>query len=112
MAEVSLNYAGLAHVLRGEPGRNPLRRLARTLVVVTLRRNFQMDRLVCFNDKFSPEWRPRYLVYESRTALPRSVIRVLQAEGYLPELRRPQPAGSRISLPSALGPSTQAKSAG
>ena len=37
-----------------------------------------------FNEKFSPRWRPRYLVYESRAALPRAVVRVLQAEGYLP----------------------------
>ena len=42
-----------------------------------------MDRLVLFNQKFSPTWRPRYLVYESRATLPRAVFRVLQAEGYL-----------------------------
>ena len=57
-----------------------------------LARRFQMERLVRFNEKFSPEWRPRYLVYESRAALPRSVLRVLQAEGYLPE--RPPAAAS------------------
>jgi lysyl-tRNA synthetase class 2 len=49
--------------------------------------HFQMDRLVRFNEKFSPEWRPRFLVYDSRLALPRIAVRVLQAEGYLPEPR-------------------------
>jgi lysyl-tRNA synthetase class 2 len=107
--EVSLNYAGLAHVLRGEPPRNPLRRLSRALAVRLLRRNFQMDRLVRFNDKFSPEWRPRYLLYESRTALPRTVVRILQAEGYLPQLRRPRRPRSRTALAGPLAGSTQAK---
>ncbi len=97
--EVSLNYAGLAHVLRARTPRNPVRRAGRAATVAVLRRHFQMDRLVRFNDKFSPEWRPRYLVYESRPALPRAVLRVLQAEGYLPELRRP-----RRARPAGLDP--------
>jgi len=48
---------------------------------------FQMDRLVLLNDKFSPCWRARYVVFESRAALPRAVFQVLGAEGYLS--RRP-----------------------
>jgi lysyl-tRNA synthetase, class II len=81
--EVSLNYAGLAHLIRrpGDDGR--LREAVRRRTLDLLGRHFQMERLVRFNEKFSPEWRPRYLVYESRTALPGSIIRVLQAEGYL-----------------------------
>lgn len=87
VAEVSLNYAGLAHMLREETAgrrRAALRRLA----IGPLRRRFQMDRLVQFNDKFSPEWRPRYLLCESRGALPRAIFAVLAVEGYLPERRR------------------------
>jgi lysyl-tRNA synthetase class 2 len=109
VAEVSLNYAGLAHVLRASPPRNPLRRLGRAVAVAVLRRHFQMDRLVRFNDKFSPEWRPRYLVYENRAALPRSVVRVLQAEGYLPQLRRPRLPRSGPAVAHPLAGSTQAK---
>jgi lysyl-tRNA synthetase class 2 len=90
IAELSLNYAGLAHLLRREPSRNRAVRAVTGLAVAPLRRRFQMDRLVRFNDKFSPEWRPRYLVYRSGTALPWAVVRVLQAEGYLPQ-RRPLP---------------------
>jgi lysyl-tRNA synthetase class 2 len=87
-AEVSLNYAGLAHLVRGEPSRNRVVRTLTRLGLGPLHRRFQMDRLVRFNEKFSPQWRPRYLVFESRTGLPRAVVRVLQAEGYLPQRRR------------------------
>jgi lysyl-tRNA synthetase class 2 len=83
--EVSLNYAGLAHLVRAEPARNPVKRMSRRLLLAMLARRFQMERLVRFNDKFAPEWRRRYLVYERRTALVRSALRVLQAEGYLAE---------------------------
>ncbi len=84
VTEVSLNYAGLAHLVRRAPGRSRAGRLVGRLALAPLHRRFQMDRLVCFNDKFGPEWRPRYLVYESRTALPGATVRALQAEGYLP----------------------------
>ena len=84
VAEVSLNYAGLAHLVRGDPPGNAVTRKALRLGLALLSRRFQMERLVRFNDKFAPTWRPRYLVYESRAALPRAVFRVLEAEGYLP----------------------------
>ncbi|HEY2770727.1 MAG TPA: phosphatidylglycerol lysyltransferase domain-containing protein [Solirubrobacteraceae bacterium] len=95
VAEVSLNYAGLAHLVRDPAALGPGRRL----VLRLLGRRFQMERLVRFNDKFSPEWRPRHLVYESRISLCGSVLRVLQAEGYIGhrqgpathELLRPEP---------------------
>jgi lysyl-tRNA synthetase class 2 len=108
--QVSLNYAGLAHLVRGTSHRSRIGRAFVGLLVRALAGRFQMERLVRFNEKFSPEWRPRYLVYESRAALPRSVVRVLQAEGYLAggeggraaarhplagrALRRSAPAGS------------------
>jgi lysylphosphatidylglycerol synthetase-like protein (DUF2156 family) len=63
-----------------------------------LKRRFQMARLVRFDEKFLPEWRPRYLVCESRAALPIAVLRVLQAEGYLP-----QRAGPRVRVPRRPG---------
>ena len=96
--EVSLNYAGLAHLVRGEPSRNRVVRGLTRMALGPLHRRFQMDRLVRFNEKFSPQWRPRYLVYESRAALPRAVVRVLQAEGYLPHHGR-----SRLGDAAARG---------
>jgi lysyl-tRNA synthetase class 2 len=88
IAEVSLNYAGLAHLLRPDAAGGRLSKTLAGLLLRPLKRSFQMDRLVVFNQKFSPSWRPRYLVFESRAGLPRAVFRVLQAEGYLPRSRR------------------------
>lgn len=87
VAEVSLNYAGLAHLVRRTPSGGRLARIATGVGMRVLSGRFQMDRLVLFCEKFSPEWRPRYLVYESRACLLRCGMRVLQAEGYLPEPR-------------------------
>jgi lysyl-tRNA synthetase class 2 len=81
--EVSLNYAGLGHLVRRGPSGNWFVRTLTRVVLNRLRTRFQMDRLVLFNQKFSPHWRPRYLVFESRVGLPRAVVRVLQAEGYI-----------------------------
>jgi lysyl-tRNA synthetase class 2 len=102
VSEVSLNYAGLGHLIRrGHAGGHVARTLSRLLMWV-LGRHFQMERLVRFCEKFSPEWRPRYLVYESRAALPRSVIRVLQAEGYLPEPMLTVPVAARRAVRARL----------
>ncbi len=90
--EVSLNYAGLGHLVRNEPSGGLLTRTLIRVAVGILGRRFQMERLVRFNEKFSPEWRPRYLVYESRIGLPRTVLRVLQVEGYLPQRTRQRTA--------------------
>lgn len=104
--EVSLNYAGLAHLIRENSSRGWFRRRAIRLVLAVLGRRFQMERLVRFNEKFSPEWRPRYLVYPSRRALPKAVYRVLQAEGYLPPRQRsgqpPGPHAPARSRPALL----------
>ncbi|MGI9185608.1 MAG: bifunctional lysylphosphatidylglycerol flippase/synthetase MprF [Solirubrobacteraceae bacterium] len=100
--EVSLNYAGLAQLVHGEPISNPMARALTKLVMAPLGRRFQMERLVRFNEKFSPEWRPRFLVYESRGALPKAVLRVLQAEGYLPEPRRRRRRRARLPAAPAV----------
>ena len=83
--EVSLNYAGLAHLVRDGGGGGKLKRRGVAIAMPLLGSRFQMERLVRFNEKFSPQWRPRYLVYESRRAFARSAVSVLRAEGYLPE---------------------------
>lgn len=108
VTEVSLNYAGLAHLVREPAAGGWLRRRVVALAMAPLARRFQMERLVRFNEKFAPEWRPRYLVYGPRRSLPGAVVRVLQAEGYLPQPRgagrrgRPR-LGRRVYRPSAPG---------
>lgn len=94
--EVSLNYAGLGHLVRsGHACRGAVRVLARVLSA-TVGSRFQMAGLVQFDDKFDPDWRARYLVYPSAAALPVVALRVLQAEGYLP-CRSPRPHRQRLS---------------
>jgi lysyl-tRNA synthetase, class II len=88
--EVSLNYAGLAHLVRGVGARGWISRLLVRILLATLGRCLQLARLVHFDDKFDPEWRPRYLVYDSLGGLPRAGLRVLQAEGYLPQAKPPR----------------------
>jgi lysyl-tRNA synthetase, class II len=80
--EVSLNFAGFGHIMAEGRELNAPQRLAR-LALGTVHSRFQLERLWAFNQKFEPAWRPRYLVYGSRSQLPRSALRVLQAESYL-----------------------------
>jgi len=81
--EVSLNFAGFAHLMTAAAAElETHHRIARYGLSLVGDR-FQMERLVRFNEKFIPYWRPRFLVYDSRTRLPRAGVRVLQAEAYL-----------------------------
>jgi lysyl-tRNA synthetase class 2 len=110
--QVSLNYAGLAHLVRGaSEHRSAIGRLFVELLVRGLAGRFQMERLVRFNEKFSPQWRPRYLVYESRATLPRSILRVLQAEGYVPGGEERAPVTVRIPPRGTLPGSVPARTA-
>jgi lysyl-tRNA synthetase class 2 len=111
VSQVSLNYAGLGHLVRTGQDQGLARRLEARVVVRLLGRRFQMQRLVTFNEKFSPTWRPRYLVFQSRPALPRTVLRVLQAEGYVRQPRGSRLRDGSVSLPRAL-PRTHAERPG
>ena len=91
--EVSLNYAGLGHLVREQRSGCWLSRTVTAGVIKALQGRFQMDRLVVFNAKFGPRWRPRYLIYETRAGLPRCMLRVLRAEGYLPQRSRSRARG-------------------
>jgi lysylphosphatidylglycerol synthetase-like protein (DUF2156 family) len=52
--EVSLNYAGLAHLVRDEQAGGGIRGAMRRLVLRMLGHRFQLEKLVCFNEKFLP----------------------------------------------------------
>jgi lysyl-tRNA synthetase class 2 len=93
VTEVSLNFAGFAHVIgaHAQPSRAQ-RVLRRALELVHGR--FQLERLMAFNNKFNPQWRRRFLVYEAHTRLPLAALRVLQAEAYIrPPRSHPRPLG-------------------
>jgi lysyl-tRNA synthetase class 2 len=86
---VSLNFAAFAAVLAA-PG--PLDRVTalERRALRALAGRFQLDRLRTYNEKFLPEWLPRYVVYPSSRALPRVLVAAMLAEAYiaLPRLRR------------------------
>jgi lysyl-tRNA synthetase class 2 len=85
MREVSLNYAGLGHLVRDRDVNSGVNARLGDLAVKLAGERFQMERLVRFSEKFHPEWRPRYLVYGSRLRLPMAVLRIFQAEGHVSE---------------------------
>ena len=89
LCEVSLNFAGFAHVMAAD-ALTARQRLLRW-VLQRGHRRFQLERLVRFNDKFAPAWRPRYLVYTGHTRLALAALRVLQAEAYV---KAPRPVAS------------------
>jgi lysyl-tRNA synthetase class 2 len=84
--EVSLNFAGFAHVMAADAALSRRLRLLRFLLR-RLHGRFQLERLVVFNSHFQPEWRPRYLLYGGPSQLAPAGLRVLQAEAYF---RRPR----------------------
>jgi lysyl-tRNA synthetase, class II len=88
LAEVSLNFAGFAHVMAPDRPLTKSERLLRAALGAVHGR-FQLERLVVWGNHFVPAWRPRYMLYGGRAELPRSALRVLQAERYLPS--RPVP---------------------
>jgi lysyl-tRNA synthetase class 2 len=83
ISEVSLNFAGFGHIFSPRiPAMSRRQRLMRRGLGLVHSR-FQLERLMVFNDKFDPTWRPRFLVYGARTHLPLAALRVLQAEAYI-----------------------------
>ncbi len=87
---VSLNFAMFRSVLaRGEQlGAGPIVTWSRS-VLVFLSRWFQIESLYTFNDKFRPEWRPRFIVYPTTRSLVRVGVAMGEAEAFIvfPRLR-------------------------
>jgi lysyl-tRNA synthetase class 2 len=78
--EFSLNFSVFADLIRDpRPGWQWAARFA----LLRLDRLFQLDRLLRFNRKFFPEWRPRYVCLESRLDFPLVGLAYLRAEQLL-----------------------------
>ena len=78
--EFSLNFSVFAQLIL-----NPSRKSQSAVRFALLRldRLFQIDRLLRFNRKFFPEWRPRYVCLESRLDFPLVGLAYLRAESLL-----------------------------
>lgn len=103
---VSLNFAVFRAALhRGEQlGAGPIARLwARALRLGS--RWWQIESLYRFNDKFRPQWTPRFIVFPAGRDLPRIALAALEAEGFggrppaLMHTLRPTPPRSPAPTP-------------
>lgn len=115
---LSLNFSPFAGLLGPGIELSGLRRIeARTLLAVKRRIELQLDNLHTFNRQFAPHFEPRYVAVERRTDLPRALMAMMAAEGYLPFAARvrgrswsPSPSGlvpgtdDPDPTPAALGP--------
>ena len=79
--EISLNFCVFGDLLAREP-RNRLAAIARA-VLRACDRLFQLERLLVFSRKFTPEWRPRYLCVERRSDLLLVGLAYLRVESLL-----------------------------
>jgi lysyl-tRNA synthetase class 2 len=82
IARVSLNFAAFALLLDPPAPLDPLSRAERR-VLAQLARRFQLERLLSFNQKFAPQWTPRYAAYPSVATLPRMALAAMLAEAYV-----------------------------
>lgn len=94
VTRVSLNFCMFRRVFADAArlGAGSLTRLNSSLLGV-LDRFWQLERLYRANQKYDPQWRPRYLCYDSRIALPQVAAAAAAAEGFLslPRLPRRSP---------------------
>ena len=99
ITRVSLNFAMFRSALaRGERiGAGPVLRGWRGLLVF-LSRWFQIESLYKFNEKFQPDWVPRFLVFPNSRDLPRIGFAIMQAEGFV-TLSLPLPDAIQRFLP-------------
>jgi len=81
-SELSLNFAVFGEVLRGCEA-EPLWHRAARFGLLRLDRFFQIDRLLSFNRKFQPVWRPRYLCVERVIDFPIVGLAYLHVESLL-----------------------------
>ena len=96
--ELSLNFCVFADLLADPDG--PLQAAARS-VLRAGDRVFQLERLLRFSRKFSPEWRPRYVCVERLTDVPLVAVAYLWVESLLTP---PGPwTRSSRTLPAAAG---------
>ena len=81
---VSLNFAVFRDALErgGRIGAGPISRAWRRILLIASRW-WQIDTLYRFNEKFRPEWEPRFISFPSSRDIPRIAVAALEAEAFL-----------------------------
>jgi lysyl-tRNA synthetase class 2 len=82
VSELSLNFCVFGEMLGAATGRTRPSRALR-FCLLRLDRLFQLERLLSFNRKFFPEWRPRFLCFERLIDFPAVGLAYLHAESLL-----------------------------
>src|SRR5579872_2520321 len=100
-SEVSLNFCAFTELISEERAITLPRRIVRRALLAA-DSVFQLERLYSFNRKFFPEWRPRYLMVERLSDLPRVGLAYLHVEQLLvppgPWTRRQQRQRGRVPV--------------
>jgi lysylphosphatidylglycerol synthetase-like protein (DUF2156 family) len=81
MRGLALNFATMRAVLAGETGSGPTQRVERWLLQ-RMSESMQIDSLWKYNAKFSPDWKPRYAVYDSPQEIVAAALAVAKAESF------------------------------
>jgi lysyl-tRNA synthetase class 2 len=102
---VSLNFAAFGRLMRAP--RNRRERLIGHVIRMG-DRWFQISSLLRFNEKFFPEWEPRYLMCEGASGVARAGLAAAWLEGHLPRLRRREPQAEAPPLPHRTTPTPSA----
>ena len=102
---VSLNFAAFGRLMRAP--RNRRERLIGRVIRLG-DRWFQISSLLRFNEKFVPEWEPRYLMCEGASGVARAGLAAAWLEGHLPRLRRRESRAGAPPLPHGTTPTPSA----
>lgn len=96
--EVSLNFAMFRRVFvdAEQVGAGPLTRVTGS-VLSRFDKHLQLERLYRSNDKYRPEWVPRYMLVDSALSLPRAALAAGILEGFVPVLRPHAVADGHLS---------------
>ncbi|WP_084252944.1 bifunctional lysylphosphatidylglycerol synthetase/lysine--tRNA ligase LysX [Devriesea agamarum] len=103
ITRVSLNFAMFRSIFAEAQriGANPVTRL-NSHILGRLDRIFQLERLYRSNQKFQPEWIPRYLCAEGLLTLARVAWAAGVAEGFIPRILRPRDTEAGQLSPAEL----------
>ncbi len=78
---LALNFATMRAVLAGEMGGSVTTRVERYLLQ-RMSDSMQIQSLWHFNNKYDPDWRPRYAVYDFPEHIPAAALAVARAESF------------------------------
>lgn len=110
VVQVSLNFAVMRSVFADaeELGASPIAKAGSGLLGF-LDRFTQIESLYRNNEKYRPDWRPRYVCYEGTVSLAPVGLAIGALEGFLPYPGHSRPAAHRLLSPAQLERAAEAE---